>query len=70
MLDKQWCVYVHENRANGKRYVGITSQKPANRWRDGKEYGPAYGYKAKTPFFMPFKSMVGMVLIILCYFQE
>ncbi len=51
MPDKQWCVYVHENNTNGKRYVGITSQKPANRWRDGNGYGPAYGYKARTPFF-------------------
>ena len=33
-----WCVYMHENRANGKKYIGITSQKPTNRWRNGAGY--------------------------------
>lgn len=37
-MKKEYCVYVHTNKANGKRYVGITSQKPQNRWRDGKGY--------------------------------
>lgn len=31
-------VYVHTNLTNGKRYVGITSQKPEYRWNDGKSY--------------------------------
>lgn len=39
-----WCVYMHENRINGKRYIGITSQKPTNRWGNG------HGYK-RCPFF-------------------
>jgi group I intron endonuclease len=29
---------MHENRINGKRYIGITSQKPTNRWRNGSGY--------------------------------
>lgn len=33
-----WCVYMHENRVNGKKYIGITSQKPTNRWRNGAGY--------------------------------
>lgn len=33
-----WKVYVHVNRLNGKRYVGITSQKPEYRWNNGKAY--------------------------------
>lgn len=33
-----WCVYMHENRVNGKRYIGITSQKPTNRWQNGHGY--------------------------------
>lgn len=35
---------MHENRINGKRYIGITSQKPTNRWGNG------HGYK-RCPFF-------------------
>ena len=33
-----WKVYVHINRENGKRYVGITSQKPEYRWNYGHAY--------------------------------
>lgn len=32
--DKPWTVYAHI-APNGKMYVGITSQKPEFRWRDG-----------------------------------
>lgn len=47
-MPKTWSVYIHENTMNGKVYVGITSQKVQNRWRDGKGY--SLGYTAKTPF--------------------
>lgn len=33
-----YCVYMHENRINGKRYIGITSDKPENRWQNGHGY--------------------------------
>lgn len=33
-----WCVYMHENRVNGKKYIGITSQKPTKRWQNGHGY--------------------------------
>jgi group I intron endonuclease len=29
---------MHENRTNGKRYIGITSQKPERRWKNGRAY--------------------------------
>lgn len=45
---KTYTVYVHENSTNGKVYIGITSQKPENRWRNGKGY--LTGYANKTPF--------------------
>ena len=42
--EKKWCVYIHTNLINGKKYIGITSQKPEVRWNYG------YGYK-KCPLF-------------------
>lgn len=37
-MEKEYCVYVHTNKVNGKRYVGITCQKPEYRWANGKGY--------------------------------
>lgn len=37
-LDKKFCVYLHINKINGKRYVGVTSQLPEKRWENGKGY--------------------------------
>lgn len=36
--EKRWCVYVHTNKVNGKKYVGITCREPEVRWQNGKAY--------------------------------
>lgn len=34
----EFIVYCHTNTVNGKKYIGITSQKPERRWRNGNGY--------------------------------
>lgn len=37
--ENKWCVYIHTNLINGKKYIGITSYKPEHRWKaDGRGY--------------------------------
>lgn len=46
MDNKTWKVYVHINKDNGKKYVGITSKpKVEHRWNGGR------GYKENTHFY-------------------
>lgn len=35
---KSYVVYCHTNILNGKKYIGITSEKPQRRWRNGDGY--------------------------------
>lgn len=44
--ERKWCVYVHTNKINGKKYVGMTCQKPEVRW--GKN---GIGYQKQSYFW-------------------
>lgn len=39
-------VYMHVNKINQKKYIGITSQKPERRWKNGKGYSEQYFARA------------------------
>lgn len=44
-----YCVYIHQNKRNGKVYVGLTSRKPETRWNGGS------GYISNKPFYNAIK---------------
>ena len=44
-----YCVYMHTNKINGKKYVGQTKMKPEDRWNNGE------GYKGYTYFYSAIK---------------
>lgn len=44
-MSRTYCVYKHTNRINGKVYIGITSQKPRDRWDSG------WGYQQNKHFW-------------------
>lgn len=43
--NKNYCVYMHINKINNKKYIGITGRKPEKRWLHGN------GYKGSTYFW-------------------
>lgn len=43
---KKFIVYMHKNIINNKKYIGITCQKPQERWRGGKGYKTGFFKKA------------------------
>lgn len=42
-----WCIYIHTNKINGKKYIGQTCQNPKIRWKNGSNYrSSTYFYSA------------------------
>lgn len=37
-MSDNYSVYIHTNKINGKKYVGLTSKTPTERWRNGSGY--------------------------------
>ena len=37
-MDRQYKVYIHTNKINNKKYIGVTRQLPEQRWKNGKGY--------------------------------
>lgn len=46
-MEKKYCVYIHTNKMNGKKYVGQTCQQVEARWKHGDGYkNNIYFYRA------------------------
>lgn len=44
--ERNYCVYMHQNKINGKRYIGLTKTSTKRRWRNS-----GYGYKKNVAFW-------------------
>lgn len=54
-MNKTWIIYCHLNKINGKRYIGQTSQKLQDRWRNGEGYKPKNDKDTNRHFYNAIK---------------
>lgn len=45
MMEEKYCLYVHTNLINKKKYVGVTKREPKKRWDNG------HGYYSNKEFY-------------------
>ena len=43
---RKYSVYIHTNKINGKRYIGVTTMIPEKRWANGEGYKNQFFYRA------------------------
>ena len=44
LKERDYIVYIHTNKINGKKYVGVTCQEPNKRWLNGKGYSGSHKF--------------------------
>lgn len=44
-MENTYCVYIHTNKINNKKYVGLTKRNPEKRWLNGKGYKNSVCFK-------------------------
>ena len=50
-MDNNWTIYMHINKVNGKKYIGITSKDPKERWGSkGSKYRSSYFSNASKKY--------------------
>ena len=45
MEENNYKVYMHVNKINDKKYIGITRQRPKDRWRHGNGYKGSWHFQ-------------------------